>query len=700
MLRKWLVGATVALCIAAIALPVGAKSITYAPYLGYEYNDYSESVAAPVGYLPVTRFDSVSMGLEIPLDEPQDICYDGEDRIYILDSGNGRIVELNTDFQVQTIYDTFTAADGTSATIVGATGLALNSNGDFYIAIPNRYQVLKIDRSGTVLQTITRPDEKLLDTDSPFMANKVAVDHRDQLYIIVESINKGAFVYTAEGEFSHFFGSNPVVSTLEVISDYFWKRFMTKEQRKGMTRITPTTFNNFDVDNYGFLYTVTADTSGTAEAGLVRRLNYSGSDILSDGLIFGDQEWDREYSIASSHTALTDVDIDSEGYINLLDTGRGRVFQYTENGQLIAEFGTYSEQTGGFGAPTALESIGETVYVLDAGKNVVHVFEPSEYGALLRTGFQLLNTTDTEEALSVWTKAMTLNTNSQYAYYGIGMVYDAQGDYAAAMEQFKLAGAHEEYSKALREYRKQIVNEQYGWLILAAVAIVAIVTVCVKAIKKRLALVNGTAYSALETKYLFPVYTALHPADGFTQFKDRKIHSWRVSGIILLAWFFIKTISYFYTGYSFNMSRAEDYHFLTTVFMSIGLFILFAIANWSVCTLLNGKGTLKDIVATGAYALLPYLLSLLINVGLSNVLTLEESSIMTIISVIGLLWSVMLLLIGLQNIHQYSLAGTIFSVLLTVIGMAIICFLLLLFYTLLQQAVSFAQSIYTELSLR
>lgn len=701
MKRKWLMGALIVLCIVcAIALPVGAKSVTYAPYLGYEYNDYSESVAAPVGYVPTAQLNSLSMGLEVPLDEPQDICCAGDGRVYILDSGNGRIVELNADFEAQNIYDSFTMEDGSEAKITGATGLAINSNGDFYVAIPTRYQVLKIDRSGRVLQCLTRPDEKLLDTDAPFMATKVTVDHRDQLYVIVESINKGAFVYTAEGEFLHFFGSNPVVSTMEVISDYFWKRFMTKEQRKGMTRITPTTFHNFDVDNYGFLYTVTAGTSGVAKEGAVRRLNYSGSDILSEGLIFGDQEWDRQYSIAAAHTALTDVDIDADGYINLLDTGRGRVFQYTENGQLIAEFGTYSDQVGGFGTPTAIESIGETVYVLDAGKNVVHVFNPSEYGATLRTGFQLLNTTDTKGALEVWTKAMKMNTNSQYAYYGIGMVYDAQGDYAAAMEQFKLAGAHEEYSKSLREYRKQIVNEQYIWLILGAAAIVAVVILCSKAIKKRMALVNGTAYSAMETKYLFPIYTLLHPADGFAQFKDRKIHSWRVSGVILLAWFFVKTISYFYTGYSFNMNRASDYHFLSTLFMSVGLFLLFVIANWSVCTLLNGKGTLKDIVATCAYSLIPYLLSVLINVALSNMLTTEESAIMTIISVIGLLWSGMLLLIGLQNIHQYGLAGTVFSVLLTIIGMAIICFLLLLFYTLVQQAVSFVESIYTELSLR
>ncbi|MBQ9964448.1 MAG: YIP1 family protein [Clostridia bacterium] len=701
MKKKWIIGVVAVACLLSVSLSVGAKSISYTPYQGYEYNDYGESTATPVGYVPDTRFDSSDMGLEVPLDAPQDFYYDGKDSFYILDSGNGRIVELNASLQVKTIYDTFVTEDGEVKDITGATGLALNSKGDFYIAHPDDYEVIKIERAtGTVTQVITRPDEKLLDIDSPFMASKVTVDNRDQLYILVESINKGAFVYNAQGEFMHFFGSNPIVQSAEMIYDYIWKRFMTKEQRKGLTRITPTVFNNFDVDGYGFLYTVTSENGSTAKKGTVRRLNYSGSDILTEGLIFGDQEWDRGFSIGSKKTTFIDVEIDNDGYINLLDAGRGRVFQYTTNGEVIAEFGTYSEQTGGFTTPVAVESIGDTVYVLDAGKNAIQSFRPSDYGKLLRKAFLMLNTTDTDAALDIWSQVMQLSTNSQYAYYGIGTVYDTLGEYEKAMEYFKLAGAHDEYSKSLREYRKEFVNEQYLWIILVVIVLVLAISWVVKAIKKRSVLVDGTAYSALETKYLFPVYTTLHPADGFAQFKDRKIHSLRLSVLLMVAWFFLDTFSFFYTGYSFNMDRPMDYNFATTLLFTIGLMVLFIIANWSVCTLLNGKGTLKEITATCSYALVPYLISILVNTLLSNILTGEEAAIMTIISAIGLLWSALLLFIGLQSIHQYGFAGTFFSIILTIFGMAIICFLLLLFYTLVQQAVSFIKSVYTELSLR
>ncbi|MBR2338000.1 MAG: YIP1 family protein [Clostridia bacterium] len=693
--------AAVLILLTTLMLPVGAKSVTYAPYDGYEYNDYNESTAAPIGYLADTVYDSAAMGLESSLYEPTDMIYvDGA--LYILDGGNGRIVELDgKTMQIRTVYGEFKTASGEVKDITGARGMTLDVDGThFYIANSEQCEVLKVTRDGTVVQVITRPDHALLDTEAQFLATKVVVDQKNRLYVLVESINMGAFVYDANGEFLHFFGSNPIVATGEIIKNYFWKRFMTKEARQGLARVTPTTFENFDIDQYGFLYTVTGNNSVVAQSGLVRRLNYKGSDILTNDIVFGDVEWDRVYGAESLTTSFADVDIDSEGYINLLDEGRGRVFQYTTDGKLIAEFGTYSEQVGGFSEAVAIETIGDRVYVLDSGKKSVISFRPTEYGAALREAFKLLSSTETEKAYEVWMSILKKNTNSQYPYYGIGMVYDAQGRYKEAMEYFKLAGAHVEYSKALREYRIEFINTHYLWLILGVAVLVALVVFIARFIKKRTAIVHGTAFSALETKYMFPVYTCMHPSDGFEQFKTRKIYSMRMSALFVVLWFFLSTMAFFYTGYSFNKNRAMDYQFLTTLFMTVGLFVLFVVANWSVCTLMNGKGSLKEITATCAYALVPYLISILIRVLLSNVLTVEESAFLTLINLIGLLWSLLILFIGLQSIHQYSFWGTIGSVLLTLLGMAIICFLLVLFYTLVQQAINFIRSIGMELSLR
>ena len=70
---------------------------------------------------------------------------------------------------------------------------------------------------------------------------------------------------------------------------------------------------------------------------------------------------------------------------------------------------------------------------------------------------------------------------------------------------------------------------------------------------------------------------------------------------------------------------------------------------------------------------------------------------MSIILVVGILWSVLLLLSGLAAIHEYTMTQSLFSTIATIVGMAVIVFLLIMFFSLMQQTVSFFQSIIEEL---
>ena len=698
MKRIWLIAVFVLLTAVLPTTTASAKSISYAPYYGYEYNDYDESTAAPVGYVPFKSYYSRDMGLEVPLDVPTDMLYDGKD-FYILDSENERILQLDNNFKLIKAYENFQSEDG-GKSIVGAKGFTIDSKGNFYIANTTNNEVFKADRDCRVQKIIVRPDDALANTDAPFSATKVTVDRKDKLYVIVDSVNKGAFTFDSNGNFLNFFGTNPVYKTSEVIMNFLRKRFMTPEQRKGLKPSMPTMFSNFDFDENGFLYTVTASISSTAVPDTVRLLNYQGKNIVPSGTIFGDLEWDRAHYSETMHTSLIDVDVDSSGFVNLLDSGRGRVFQYTPEGNLVAVFGTYSDQLGGFKEPIAIESVDEKVYVLDSKKNSVVCFVPTKYCSDLRNAYTAIKNSDPENSQLAWTNVMKQNTNSQSAYFGIGISLDAQGKYVEAMQKFKLAGAHVEYSKALREYRKIFIGENYLLLIAGVLFLVTVMIFLVRFGKKKFAETHGTAYSVLETKFTFPLYTAIHPSDGFDQFKSRKITSYRMIFGFVIAWFLLKTCQFFYTGFSFNMNRPLDYDFFVTLFFSVGLFILFVSSNWSVCTLLDGKGSLKEIMSVCAYSMLPYLVSILLSTMLSNILTVEEATFISLVTVIGLLWSALLLVIGLQSIHQYSFLKTISSIIMTVIGMFIIVFLIVLFYTLLHQTVNFVRSVMSELSLR
>lgn len=698
---------TVVIAGASVLPATAASRSPHIPYTTYDYSTQGSSVAAPVGYTPEERYTAASWGLDTPLSAPADLFFDNRDTLYLLDSGNSRILAFDQSMQLKEVYDSFIDADGMPLSFTGAQGLTVDAQGNFYIADTENGRLLLVDRATkTVRLTITRPDSALLSSDLPFDVTKVLLDNKGRIYALAKSVNLGAFVFTPEGEFLSFFGSNTVTRTGEALFNFILRRFMTKEQLSKMKQSTPISITNFDVDDRGFIYTAT-QVSGTttAQAGWIRKLNYSGDDILSSdsSVIFGDVEWDRQDSTVSRSTQFIDLDVDADGFLNLLDGGNGKVFQYTEDGVLIAVFGAYGEQYGTFTNPSAVESIGSTVYVADAGGNCLYRFDPTAYTENFRTAVLAQQNNELDRSLEAWNQVLQVNTNNTTAYDGVGRIYDARGEYRAAMDNFRLAGDRSAYSSAFREYRKLQIKSLFLPLLGCAVLLIAGTVWLVRRLRRRLAAASGpggTAFSRLESKYAFPLYTLAHPVDGFSQFKTRRIQSYRVAGILLVVWFVIQTVEFFCRGYIFNTNSPLDYNVFITLFSTAGLFILFVVSNWAICTLFNGSGSFKEIVSVAAYSLVPMLIGSLINLALTNILTQEESVFIGLISSVCMLWSLILLLCGLQNIHEYSFSATVFSLIVTVIGMVVIAFIAVMFFTLLQQTVNFFRSIFSEVALK
>ena len=66
------------------------------------------------------------------------------------------------------------------------------------------------------------------------------------------------------------------------------------------------------------------------------------------------------------------------------------------------------------------------------------------------------------------------------------------------------------------------------------------------------------------------------------------------------------------------------------------------------------------------------------------------------ISIIGIIWSGILVYVGFMTIHEFSFKKTALSVIMTVLGIAIIIFLAVLFVGLIQQVISFVKAVYSE----
>ena len=127
---------------------------------------------------------------------------------------------------------------------------------------------------------------------------------------------------------------------------------------------------------------------------------------------------------------------------------------------------------------------------------------------------------------------------------------------------------------------------------------------------------------------------------------------------------------------------------------------MFTVGNWSVTTLMEGKGTYKEILMVTGYSLFPLVIIGFPSVILSNFLTLEEIAFYGLLMYMAYISAGWMLFMGILNVHQYGLGKTLIALLATVISMSVMMFLGLLFFDLIQQFIAFVVAIYEEISLR
>ena len=203
---------------------------------------------------------------------------------------------------------------------------------------------------------------------------------------------------------------------------------------------------------------------------------------------------------------------------------------------------------------------------------------------------------------------------------------------------------------------------------------------------------------AKELKYCFHVI--FRPIDGFWDLKHEKRGSVKAAMIILAVALLTFIISSRYTGFLFNPVNQLTVNLFREVAVFLAVFVLFVISNWCLTTLMDGKGTIADIAVATAYALTPYILINLPLVLLSNHITLAEAAFYNIFLVLGIIWTGGLIFLGTMVTHEYSIFRTLLTLFFVVVGMMIMVFLALLFFSVIQRMVGLVYVIYKEITFR
>jgi hypothetical protein len=191
-----------------------------------------------------------------------------------------------------------------------------------------------------------------------------------------------------------------------------------------------------------------------------------------------------------------------------------------------------------------------------------------------------------------------------------------------------------------------------------------------------------------------------HPFDGFWDMKHEKRGALSASLVIMLMAVLTEIVGIRGTGFIFNFVNMNDANVPVKAIGTVLPFLLWCVANWCLTTLMDGEGSFKDIVMATCYAVTPKVLVGILMIFLSKVLTLEEGSLYYMLGVIGDIWMIALLLLGTMIIHQYTISKTVLTSVLTVVGMGLIIFIALLFFSLLKQMYGFVYMVYREIIFR
>lgn len=190
--------------------------------------------------------------------------------------------------------------------------------------------------------------------------------------------------------------------------------------------------------------------------------------------------------------------------------------------------------------------------------------------------------------------------------------------------------------------------------------------------------------------------SVFHPFDAFYEIRFRGKGSAALAALILALFGVLQCIAYQYTGFVINENDLQSMNSISIFLTWVLGFVLFIVSNWSVTTLLNGKGALGDILKVTGYSLVPFVCTLVFQVFVSNFIIEEEAMIVYVVTGIGIVWSLFMLLAGLCVIHEYGFGKNLIAIALTFVAAAIIMFLGILFFTLIEQMVLFVVSVGQE----
>ena len=680
---------------AANAVPLHAR----VPYDTYTQDQYGRALPTPPAYAPeaviggdIYIADEGGEAVHSPLKQPKGLFVDARDHIYVADTDNHRIVQFDENggfLRAITLPESpFRQPQGVFVT-----------DDAIYVADTGNERIVRLDRDGRLVREYRRPDSPYLTDSFTFSPTNVVVDDRGFLYVVVSGSYQGLLQLDPEGGFRGFFGTNTTEATW---MDRLRRLLYTKEQLSRQVRLLPATIRNIEIDRNGYIYTV----SGTAGE-QIKKLNIRGDNLWA-GKHFGVSPPDSATDVFEP--VLSDIAVDRYGNVTVIDPSLNIVMQYDPDGELLfywtGRVTPGMPQLGLNQSPVAVAANSRNeLLILDDALNVIQRFKPTRFGEAVHAAHSLTQDGRYAESEAYWNEVLKLNARYAPGYKGLAYAAFYRGDYARAMELFRLAGDAEGYSDSFWQIRMAWFQRYFAWIANAAV-VLFIAYMLATGLRKRFGWkrrplrrpAHGRSDVLLgQLKHALTILR--HPLDGFSDLRYANMGGYRSALMLLGLTVAVMLIRGYYTSFTFDPLPAAERHAGTETAIFLLIWLSWVVCHYLIGSIFRGEARFRDVFVGGAYSLVPIALLGLPLAVASHVLTLNEASIYYAFENAMMVWTGLLVFWKIQSLQNYSFGETIVTICLTAMAMLLMWVLIFIILGLSRDLLDFVHTIYLEVTM-
>ena len=660
------------LCLVMMA---GMTASAETPYKTYTVAGYGYVLETQSAYNPLAAITKVG---ETAFVSPMDMAIGKDGNLYIADAGAHVILICSRDGeQVGSI------GEGILQT---PTGVYVTEDGTVYVADKDAKKVFVFDAQGNVTAEYGKPDSPIYGNSMDFKPTKVVANKTGTMYIICEGNMNGIVQLSPVegGSFLGYFGTNYTsLSPFQMIQ----RVILTDAQRAQMLSNIPSTPTNLHIDDTGLIYTV---TQGDKETSL-KKLNIAGKNLLDSDPYYADLP--AAVTTGNYNNILV---ADSDGYI----------YEYNEDGELLFMFGGRDDGRQRVGLCNKVEAIAvdedDRIYLLDSDKKQIHIFEPTEFTNLLHESLYLFSKGQYTQSKEPLSKVLQMNSMFDYANQAMGHAYLQEENYEQALKYFRLAKSFEGYSDAFWEVRNIWIRNYLVAAVLAIAAVIVLIRGGKSLYRKKYANrpTTQTGEHILLGQLRYSLYFMRHPMDGCYGVKKEGKNSWWCANILLGTFILISILEKYCSGFLVKTVREGRYDLITDIGKVLVIFIGLTACNYLVVTIHEGEGFFKDLYCAYAYCLTPYIVIKPFVILLSNVLTYNEVFLISFANIIVWTWVVILILLTLKEINNFTVGETAKALAITAFTVLILTLLVCIIYVLFSQVIDFVITVVREVVYR